>query len=263
MSITVQDLRAWKAEGRRFAMLTAYDYPTARILDEAGIPVLLVGDTLAEVHLGFDTTLPVTMDAMVHHCQAVTRGAKNALVVGDLPFMSYQASVEDGIRNAGRFLKEAGAAAVKFEGPLPDLAHALSSRGIPVMAHLGLTPQSVHAMGGYRVQGRTEDAALRLLDHAAEMENAGAFALVLEGVPMELAKEITNKLSIPTIGIGAGPHCDGQVLVVNDLLGLSDRRPPKFVKRYANVRAEILRAAGEFSREVESGSFPDEDHSYS
>jgi 3-methyl-2-oxobutanoate hydroxymethyltransferase len=263
MSVTIQDLRAWKSEGRRFAMLTAYDYPTARILDEAGIPVLLVGDTLAEVVLGYDTTLPVTMDAMIHHCQAVTRGAKNALVVGDMPFLSYQTSVEDGIRNAGRFLKEAGAAAVKFEGPLPDLAAALTTRGIPVMGHLGLTPQSVHAMGGYRVQGRTEDAALRLLNHAAELEDAGIFALVLEGVPLELAREITNKLSIPTIGIGAGPYCDGQVLVVNDLLGLSDRKPPKFVKRYADVRSQILEAVGAFKREVEEGTFPDEEHSYS
>jgi 3-methyl-2-oxobutanoate hydroxymethyltransferase len=262
MSITIQDLRAWKSEGRRFAMLTAYDYPTARILDEAGIPVLLVGDTLAEVVLGYDTTLPVTMDAMIHHTQAVTRGAKNALVVGDMPFLSYQTSIEDGIRNAGRFLKEAGAAAVKFEGPLPDLAAALTTRGVPVMGHLGLTPQSVHAMGGYRVQGRTEDAALRLLDHAAELEDAGVFALVLEGVPLELAKEITNKLSIPTIGIGAGPYCDGQVLVVNDLLGLSDRKPPKFVKRYADIRSQILEAAGAFKRDVEEGTFPDEEHSY-
>jgi 3-methyl-2-oxobutanoate hydroxymethyltransferase len=263
MSVTVRDLRAWKSEGRRFAMLTAYDYPTARILDEAGIPVLLVGDTLAEVVLGHDTTLPVTMEEMLHHCRAVTRGAGNALVVGDMPFLSYQASLEEAIRNAGRYLKEAGAHAVKFEGPMPELAEALSSRGIPVMGHLGLTPQSVHAMGGYRVQGRTDDAALKLLNHAAELEQAGAFALVLEGVPMQLAAEITDKLSIPTIGIGAGPHCDGQVLVINDLLGLSDRTPPKFVKRYANVRERILEAATAFRDEVEAGEFPDAEHSYS
>ena len=262
MSVTVQDLRAWKSEGRRFAMLTAYDYPTAKILDEAGIPVLLVGDTLAEVVLGHDTTLPVTMDAMLHHCRAVARGAENALIVGDLPFLSYQVSVEEGIRNAGRYLKEGGAHCVKFEGPFPELAEALSTRGIPIMGHLGLTPQSVHAFGGYQVQGRTEGAALRLLDAAAELEQAGAFAIVLECVPMELAKEITEKLSIPTIGIGAGPHCDGQVLVVNDVLGISDRKPPKFVKRYADVRSEILRAASEFRREVEEGSFPDVEHSY-
>src|SRR3989440_507767 len=196
----VQAARAWTREGRRFAMLPAYDSPTAKILDEAGIRVLLVGDTLAEVVLGHDTTLPVTMDAMLHHSRAVARGAKNALIVGDLPFLSYQVSVEEGIRNAGRYLKEGGAHCVKFEGPFPELAEAFSARGIPVMGHLGLTPQSVHAFGGYRVQGRTEGAALRLLDAAAELEQAGAFAIVLECVPMDLAKEITEKLSIPTIG---------------------------------------------------------------
>jgi 3-methyl-2-oxobutanoate hydroxymethyltransferase len=243
-------------------MLTAYDYPTARILDEAGIPVLLVGDTLAEVMLGYETTLPVTVDAMLHHTQAVARGAKNALIVGDMPFLSYQTSVEDGIRNAGRFLKEGGAHAVKFEGALPDLADALTSRGIPVMGHLGLTPQSVHAMGGYRVQGKSEEAALRLLDHARELEEAGVFALVLEGVPRDLAREVTEKLSVPTIGIGAGPDCDGQVLVITDVLGLSERLPAKFVKQYANLREEIGRAAREFAREVEEGTFPDDAHSY-
>ena len=262
MSVTIHDLRAWKSQGRRFAMLTAYDYPTARILDEAGIPVLLVGDTLAEVMLGYETTLPVTVDAMLHHTQAVARGAKNALIDGDMPFLSYQTSVEDGIRNAGRFLKEGGAHAVKFEGALPDLADALTSRGIPVMGHLGLTPQSVHAMGGYRVQGKSEEAALRLLDHARELEEAGVFALVLEGVPRDLAREVTEKLSVPTIGIGAGPDCDGQVLVITDVLGLSERLPAKFVKQYANLREEIGRAAREFAREVEEGTFPDDAHSY-
>src|SRR5438445_8239978 len=179
MCTTYKYPRACKSEGRLFASLTAYDSPSARILDEAGIPVLLVGDTLDEVVLGYDTTLPVTMDDMLHHCRAVARGASNALVVGDMPFLSYQASIEDGIRNAGRYLKEGGAHCVKFEGPFPELAEALSTRGIPVMGHLGLTPQSVHAFGGYRVQGRTEDAALQLLDHAAELEQAGIFALVL------------------------------------------------------------------------------------
>jgi 3-methyl-2-oxobutanoate hydroxymethyltransferase len=262
MSVTIHDLRAWKSQGRRFVMLTAYDYPTARILDEAGIPVLLVGDTLAEVMLGYETTLPVTVDAMLHHTQAVARGAKNALIVGDMPFLSYQTSLEEGIRNAGRFLKEGGAQAVKFEGAWPELANALTSRGIPVMGHLGLTPQSVHAMGGYRVQGKSEEAALRLLDSARELEEAGIFALVLEGVPRDLAREVTEKLAVPTIGIGAGPDCDGQVLVVTDLLGLSERRPAKFVKQYANVREEIGRAVREFAREVETGTFPDDAHSY-
>src|SRR6266568_3634178 len=185
MSVTVQDLRAWKSEGRRFSMLTAYDYPTAKILDEAGIPVLLVGDTLAEVALGHETTLPVTMDEMLHHCRAVSRGARNALVVGDMPFLSYQTSVEDGIRNAGRYLKEGGAHAVKLEGPVLELAGALVERGIPVMGHVGLTPQSVHAMGGYRVQGRSEEDAGRILDQAMGMEKAGAFSLVLEGSPAD------------------------------------------------------------------------------
>src|ERR671922_1609796 len=177
MSVTVQDLRAWKSEGRRFVMLTAYDYPTARILDEAGIPVLLVGDTLAEVMLGYETTLPVTVEAMLHHTQAVARGAKNALIVGDMPFLSYQTSVEEGIRNAGRFLKEGGAHAVKLEGPMLELAAALVERGIPVMGHIGLTPQSVHAMGGYRVQGQTDEDARRLLDQAHALEKSGVFSL--------------------------------------------------------------------------------------
>jgi len=262
MSLTVQDLRAWKSEGRRFAMLTAWDYPVARFLDQAGVPVILVGDTLAENVLGFSTTLPVTMDAMVHHCQAVARGATNALIVGDLPFLSYQVSVEEGVRNAGRYLKEAGAQAVKFEGPLPEFASALTRVGIPVMGHLGLTPQSVHQMGGYRVQGKTEEAALRLIDHARELEEAGVFALVLEGVPRDLALEVTQKLSVPTIGIGAGPDCDGQVLVTTDLIGLSERRLAKFAKAYANVGEDIRRAAEEFRREVEGGLFPDDEHSY-
>jgi len=262
MSVTVQDLRAWKSEGRRFAMLTAWDYPTARLLDEAGIPVILVGDTLAENILGYSTTLPVTMDAMIHHCQAVARGARNALIVGDMPFLSYQASLEEGVHNAGRYLKEAGAHSVKFEGPLPEFAAALTRVGIPVMGHLGLTPQSVHQMGGYRVQGKTEEAALRLIDHARELEEAGVFALVLEGVPRQLAQEVTQKVSVPTIGIGAGPDCDAQVLVTSDLVGLSERRLAKFAKAYANIGTEIRRAADEYRRDVEDGEFPDDEHSY-
>lgn len=259
---TVHDLSAWKAERRRFAMLTAYDFPTARILDEAGIPVLLVGDSLAQVVLGYDTTLPVTMDEMLHHCRAVSRGAKNALIVGDMPFMSFQESQEEAIRNAGRFLKEGGAHAVKLEGPLFDLAEALVSRGIPVMGHLGLTPQSVHAMGGYRVQARSDEAAERLLADAMSLDKAGVFSLVLEGIPADVARRVTETLRAPTIGIGAGPHCDGQVLVVNDLVGLTSGRAPKFVKRYAQVGEDIARAAREFAEEVEAGTYPDPDHSY-
>jgi 3-methyl-2-oxobutanoate hydroxymethyltransferase len=260
MTVTIHDLRAWKAEGKRFAMLTAYDFPTARILDEAGIPVLLVGDSVANNVLGYDNTLPVTMDEMLHHTRAVVRGAPNAMIVGDMPFLSYQVSVEEGIRNAGRFLKEAGAHAVKLEGPQVELTHRLVELGIPVMAHIGLTPQSVHGLGGYRVQGRGEDAA-RILDEAQALEKAGAYAIVLEGVPTELGTEITGSLLIPTIGIGAGPGTDGQVLVVNDLLGLSDRLP-RFAKAYADLRGEIGRAARAFADEVRAATFPDDAHSY-
>ncbi|MGH2635366.1 MAG: 3-methyl-2-oxobutanoate hydroxymethyltransferase [Actinomycetota bacterium] len=260
MTVTIHDLRTWKAEGRRFAMLTAYDFPTAQILDEAGIPVLLVGDSVANNVLGYENTLPVTMDEMLHHTRAVVRGARNAMVVGDMPFLSYQVSVQDGVRNAGRFLKEAGAHAVKLEGPQVELTSRLVELGIPVMAHVGLTPQSVHAMGGYRVQGRGEDAA-RLLDEAQAIEKAGAFAIVLEGLPSGLGAEITRTLEIPTIGIGAGPSTDGQVLVIHDLLGLSEGRP-RFAKAYADLRREIGEAARAFAGEVEAGTFPDEAHSY-
>ena len=260
---TIHDLSAWKAEGRRFAMLTAYDYPTARILDEAGIPVLLVGDSVANVVLGYDTTLPVTMQEMLHHTRAVARGATNALVVGDMPFLSYQASPEEAIRNAGRFLKEGGAHAVKLEGPHLELVGRMTSQGIPVMGHLGLTPQSVHQMGGYRVQARSEEGAERLLEDALGLEKSGIFALVLEGVPAAVARRVTEALHAPTIGIGAGPGCDAQVLVVHDLLGMSFEPPPRFVKPQADLRAEITRAARAFAAEVESGAFPDEGHSYS
>jgi 3-methyl-2-oxobutanoate hydroxymethyltransferase len=261
MPTTVQDLRAWKQEGKRFAMLTCYDFPTSQILDAAGIPVLLVGDSVANTMLGYDTTLPVTMQEMLHHTRAVVRGAHNALVVGDMPFLSYQVSIEDGIRNAGRFLKE-GAHAVKLEGWFPEMTEALTARGIPVMSHLGLTPQFVNTMGGYRVQGRSEEAAQRLLEQAVGLEKSGAFSLVLEGIPMELGREITEAISVPTIGIGAGPHCDGQVLVITDLLGLGGGKYPKFAKPYANLRAEITDAVQAFARDVEAGSFPDEEHSY-
>lgn len=262
MSVTTHDLRAWKAQGRRFAMLTAYDYPTARILDDAGIPVLLVGDSLAEDILGYETTLPVTMEEMLHHTRAVTRGVRNALVVGDMPFGSYQASVGDGVRNAGRFLKEAGAKAVKIEGPQIELANALARAGIPVMGHLGLTPQSVHEMGGYRVQGRSPEAARRLQDDAHALEKAGAFAIVLEGVPTDVGADITGGLAVPTIGIGAGAGCDGQVLVTTDLLGLGEGRTPKFARAYADLREQIARAARAFASDVEAGVFPDDEHSY-
>ena len=261
MTVTIHDLRAWKAEGKRFAMLTAYDFPTARILDEAGIPVLLVGDSLANNVLGYETTLPVTMDEMLHHTRAVARGALNALVVADMPFLSYQVSAEDGIRNAGRFLKEGGAHAVKLEGPQIELTSKLVELGIPVMGHIGLTPQSVHGMGGYRVQGRGEEAARKLADQALAIEKAGAFSLVLEGIPTELGHEITASVQVPTIGIGAGPHCDAQVLVLTDLLGLSERLP-KLAKAYADLRGTITQAARAFAADVQTGAFPDQAHTY-
>jgi 3-methyl-2-oxobutanoate hydroxymethyltransferase len=261
MSVTIHDLRAWKAEGKRFAMLTAYDFPTAQILDEAGIPVLLVGDSLANNVLGYETTLPVTMDEMLHHAKAVTRGAKHALVVGDMPFLSYQVSHEEGIRNAGRFLKEGGAHAVKLEGAQIELTHRLTELGIPVMGHVGLTPQSVHGMGGYRVQGRGEEAARGLLDQAQALEKAGAFSVVLEGMPAEVGAEITRSVQVPTIGIGAGPGCDAQVLVITDLLGIGPRLPT-FAKAYADLRGEIGAAARAFAADVEAGAFPDDGHCY-
>jgi len=261
MNVTIHDLRSWKAEGKRFAMLTAYDFPTAQILDRAGVPVLLVGDSLGRNVLGYANELPVTMDEMLHHVKAVTRGAEHAMVVGDMPFMSFQASVEDGVRNAGRLIKEGGAQAVKIEGPQLDLVHRLVEIGIPVMAHVGLTPQAVYGMGGYRVQGRGE-AAAKVLEQASQLEKAGAFAIVLEAMPSELGGEITRSLQIPTIGIGAGPECDAQVLVVNDLLGITEK-PPKLAKAYADLRGTITEAAESFVRDVEAGTFPDADHSYS
>ena len=264
MATTVLDLRKWKTEGRRFAMLTAYDYTTARLLDEAGIPVLLVGDSAAMVMLGHSTTLPVTLDEMLVLARAVARGATQALLIGDLPFLSYQASPEEALRSAGRFLKEAGMHAVKLEGGA-DLAPTVSrlvSAGIPVMAHVGLTPQSVHTMGGFKIQGRDPVAGARIREDARAMEEAGAFAVVLEGIPSDLAGDITASLRIPTIGIGAGPECDAQVLVVHDLLGLTTGRKPKFVKEYAQLGEQVVEAARRFAAEVEAGEFPTAAHAY-
>jgi 3-methyl-2-oxobutanoate hydroxymethyltransferase len=261
MTVTIHDLRTWKAEGTRWAMLTAYDFPTAQILDAAGIPVLLVGDSVGRNVLGFENELPVTMADMLHHTAAVSRGVDRAMVVGDMPFMSFQASVEDGVRNAGRLIKEGGAHAVKIEGPQLDLVHRLVDIGIPVMAHIGLTPQSVYGLGGYRVQGRGE-AASKVLDQAHSLEKAGAFAIVLEAMPGELGTEITKELEIPTIGIGAGNGTDAQVLVINDLLGLNGS-VPKLAKAYADLRGTITEAVTAFSRDVQDGTFPDSEHTYS
>jgi 3-methyl-2-oxobutanoate hydroxymethyltransferase len=262
---TVPDLLRFKAEGRRFAMLTAYDHPTARLADQAEIPVLLVGDTLGMVVLGHTTTLPVTLDDIIHHASAVARGAANALLVADMPFMSYQPSAEMAMLAAGRLLREAGMHAVKLEGAgqVVETVSRLTAAGVPVMAHLGLTPQSVHAIGGYRVRGRTAEAAERILRDARELEEAGAFSLVLEAVPAELGRTVTAALRIPTIGIGAGPHCDGQVLVVHDMLGLTEGHLPRFVKRYANLGEQAVDAMRAFAREVADGEFPDAEHSYS
>jgi 3-methyl-2-oxobutanoate hydroxymethyltransferase len=261
MTVSIHDLRAWKNEGKRWAMLTAYDFPTAQILDRAGIPVLLVGDSVGRNVLGYPNELPVTMDEMLHHTRAVARGVERAMVVGDMPFMSFQASVEDGVHNAGRLIKEGGAHAVKLEGAQLDLVHRLVDIGIPVMAHIGLTPQSVYGLGGYKVQGRGE-AAAKVLDQAHSLEKAGSFSIVLEAMPAELGAEITKELQIPTIGIGAGSATDAQVLVINDLLGLNES-VPKLAKKYADLRSTITDAVGSFIGDVASGAFPDADHTYS
>ncbi len=262
--ITIQDFLRKKTEGRKISMLTAYDFPFAQIVDEAGVDGILVGDSLGMVVQGLENTLPVTMDEMIYHTRLVTRAVKNAMVIGDMPFMSYQISVEDAVRNAGRFLKEAGAAAIKLEGGREVAAQirAMTRSDIPVMAHIGLTPQSIHRMGGYKVQGKTEGAAARLLEEAHIAEDAGAFSLLLEAIPMELSKKITEELSIPTIGIGAGPYCDGQVLVLHDVIGMFERFVPKFVKRYANLKESALKAVRDYREEVEKGIFPSEDTSF-
>ena len=261
MTVSIHDLRAWKSQDKRFVMLTAYDFPTAQILDRAGVPVILVGDSVGRNVLGYANELPVTMDEMLHHVKAVTRGVEHAMVVGDMPFMSFQASVEEGVRNAGRLVKEGGAQAVKLEGPQVDLVHRLVDIGIPVMAHVGLTPQSVYGIGGYKVQGRGE-AATKVLEQAHHLEKAGAFSIVLEAMPADLGAEITRTLQIPTIGIGAGRDCDAQVLVIHDLLGINEH-VPKLAKPYVNLRGAITEAVEAFVRDVESGTFPDADHSYS
>jgi 3-methyl-2-oxobutanoate hydroxymethyltransferase len=264
VSVTVRDIRAYKERGERFPMLTCYDALSARLLEEAGIPVLLVGDTLGMVVLGYDSTVPVTMEEMLHHTAAVRRGAPASFVVGDMPFMSYQASLEEGMRNAGRFMKEAGANAVKLEGAGENLAlvERLVSSGIPVMGHLGLTPQSVNQLGGFRVQGRGDEEAHRIVQDAKDLEAAGAFAVVLEAVPASLAGEVTRTLAVPTIGIGAGSECDGQVLVWHDFLGITTGTTPKFVKRYAGLADEIRHAAKLFASEVAAGSYPGPEHTY-
>ncbi len=262
--VTIHTLKKMKNAGQKICMVTAYDATFARILDEAGADVLLVGDSLGMVVQGHDSTLPVTMEQMIYHSRAVTNGAKRAHVVGDLPFMSYQNSVEEAIRNAGRLVAEGGVGSVKLEGgqEFAEVISRIVRASIPVMGHIGLTPQSVHKMGGYVVQGRDEETAKKLLDDAVALEQAGCYALVMEGVPLELGKQITQRLAIPTIGIGAGKYCDGQVLVCYDLLGMNPNFKPKFVKRYANLFDSIGGAAKAFFHEVRDGAFPDEEHSF-
>jgi 3-methyl-2-oxobutanoate hydroxymethyltransferase len=262
--VTIHTLKRLKQSGQKICMVTAYDATFARVFDEAGADVLLVGDSLGMVVQGHDSTLPVTIDQMVYHSAAVVRGTKRALVVGDMPFMSYQVSVEEAVRNAGRLVAEGRVGAVKLEGgaEFANVISAISRASIPVMGHLGLTPQSVHKMGGYVVQGRDEDAAHKILEDALALERAGCFSLVLEGVPLELARQVTQRLSIPTIGIGAGKYCDGQVLVCYDLLGMNPDFKPKFVKRYANLHGSMTEAAGAYFSEVRAGTFPDEEHSF-
>jgi 3-methyl-2-oxobutanoate hydroxymethyltransferase len=261
--VTTLTLRQKKEHGEPISMLTAYDYPTALAEDQAGIDCILVGDSLGMVVLGYQNTLPVTMEEMLHHARAVSRGARLALLIGDMPFMSYQASVEEAVRNAGRFLQEGGMEAIKLEGGRERIpaVRAILDAGIPVMGHLGLTPQSVNQFGGFRAQGKTAAAAKRLVEDALLLEEAGCFALVLESVPARLAQLISQQLSIPTIGIGAGVGCDGQVLVAHDLLGLFDRFTPKFVKKYADLHGEMQRAFSEYISDVEQRSFPASEHS--
>jgi 3-methyl-2-oxobutanoate hydroxymethyltransferase len=253
-----------KESGEKISVLTAYDFPLARLMDQAGIDVILVGDSVGSVVAGYETTLPVTMQEMLYHTRAVARAAEQALIVADMPFLSYQVDLTEARRNAGLLIKEGGAHAVKLEGGVnvAETVRAIVNMDIPVIGHIGLTPQSIHRMGGYRVQGRAEAQARQLLEDARAVAEAGAFAMVLEGVPAALAREITAQSPIPTIGIGAGVDCDGQVLVIHDILGLCDKYSPKFVKRYADVSATILAGINDYIREVKAGAFPAEEHSF-
>jgi len=265
MRVTINRIKEMKQKGEKITMLTAYDYSTAKIVDEVGIPLILVGDSLGMVVLGYESTIPVTMEEMLHHTKAVVRGAKQAMVIGDMPFMTYHISVADALRNAARFIQEGGAQAIKLEGgvTVAEKVSRIVECGIPVMGHIGLTPQSIHQFGGFKIQGRTPEAASRLLKDAQALEEAGAFAVVLETVPIPLATLITQKLSIPTIGIGAGIGCDGQVQVINDILGSFADFVPKHAKQYAKLTDIIRTAVTEYHNEVKSGSFPTDQQSFS
>jgi 3-methyl-2-oxobutanoate hydroxymethyltransferase len=261
---TILDIYKKKAEGKKITMLTAYDFPTAQIVDQAGIDMILVGDSLGMVVQGVSSTLPVTMDEMIYHTRMVARAAQSAMIVGDMPFLSYQTHKAEAVRNAGRFLKEANAEAVKLEGgsQIADTIRAIVDAGIPVVAHIGLTPQYFHMLGGFKVQGKDEAAREKILADARAVQDAGAFSVVVEAVPVSLAAEIQKVLHIPTIGIGAGAVCDGQVLVIHDLLGLFERFTPKFVKKYVNLREYALKAVREYKQDVEAGRFPSDEHSF-
>jgi 3-methyl-2-oxobutanoate hydroxymethyltransferase len=262
--ITIVGLQKKKETGEAITMLTAYDYPTALLVERAGIDIILVGDSLAMVVLGHENTVSATMDEMLHHCRAVARGARNPLLVGDMPFMSYQASVAEAIRNAGRFLKEGNMDVVKLEGgrPMAPTVGGIVDAGIPVMGHIGLTPQTIARLGGYRVRGKDVATAQALIDDALALEHAGAFSLILEAIPSPVAEIISDRVGIPTIGIGAGPHCDGQVLVIHDLIGLFDGFRPRFVKQYANIFSIIAEALHEYRQDVIDGAFPAPEHAY-
>jgi 3-methyl-2-oxobutanoate hydroxymethyltransferase len=262
--ITTSVLRQYKSEGRAIVMLTAYDYPMAKLLDEAEVDMLLVGDSLGNVVLGYDSTIPVTMEDMLHHVKAVCRGANHALVVADMPFMSYQISTQEALKNAGRLLQEGGAQAVKLEGgvAIADTVRAIVTAGIPVVGHLGLTPQSVNQLGGFKVQAKDEQAAQNLLDDARALEAAGAFAIVLECIPDGVARRVSESIGIPTIGIGAGAACDGQVLVIHDLLGMHSGFTPKFVKKYADLHQEMMTAVQSYIRDVKEKRFPSPEYSF-
>jgi 3-methyl-2-oxobutanoate hydroxymethyltransferase len=264
MRVTINTIKDMKASGEKIAMITAYDYSFAKLVDETGVPLVLVGDSLGNVALGYESTIPVTMDDMIHHTKAVVRGTKQALVIGDMPFMTYHISVEQALSNAARFIQEGGAQAIKLEGGhvVADKVKRIVDCGIPVMGHIGLTPQSINQLGGYKAQGKTPESAQKLLQDAFALETAGAFAIVLESVPYALAKIITKKLAIPTIGIGAGPHCDGQVQVIHDMLGLFTDFVPKHVKQSAKLSQNIKDAVSQYMKEVKDGSFPTYENSY-
>ena len=262
---TTHQIKLSKTKGKKLVMLTAYDAPTASILSECGIDMILVGDSVGNALLGYESTIPVTLNDVIHHCAAVSRAKPDSLIIGDMPFMSYKVSIEQALENCGLMLQEGGAEAVKIEGAssrVVDIVRAVVDSGIPVMGHIGLTPQSIFQLGGYRVQGRTAELTEALIEQAKALEDAGAFSIVIELVPSETAKLISEAISIPTIGIGAGPHCDGQVLVLWDMLGLFEDFKPKFLKKYANIRSIIKDAVKEYSEEVRNGVFPDAEHSF-